>query len=307
MISSTTKGISFMLLSSFSFALMSAAVKLLSDEVSPMETVFWRSFIMVLFTIAVMSIPTKKDKPKQEFKKGGKLMLAFRAIIGGLAMLAGFYNIYTIPLGTAIAFQQSVPIYVVFFSLVFLRECLGIGVIIATIIGFIGIVLISDPKFGGIHPLNIFAGVISGMFSALGFMTLGKLKAYFRSQTVVLAFGATATLIGLIGMFLPLGNFSDFLRPSLKGAVLIIFMGLTGTIAQFLLNMAYRSAPAGIVGPIDYTRILWSLLFGILLGDALPNSYTSIGIALIIISGLMIAMPSLLRDLRAMKFKKDMK
>lgn len=55
-------------------------------------------------------------------------------------------------------------------------------------------------------------------------------------------------------------------------------------------------APAGIVSPIDYSRILWGVVFGVMMGDALPNLITTSGILLIIISGTMIALPVFLRD-----------
>ena len=85
--------------------------------------------------------------------------------------------------------------------------------------------------------------------------------------------------------------------------ILILGLGLSGTLGQYFLNSAYLKAPVGLVAPIDYSRIVFSLLLGLALGDSLPSLAEIIGIALIIISGLLIALPALLRDLNNLKGK----
>ncbi|PAF49536.1 hypothetical protein BKH41_02410 [Helicobacter sp. 12S02232-10] len=297
--SQTSLGIFYMAASSFSFALMNAFVKVLSPQLSPMENIFFRSFVMVIFVLGIFSVSPPNNKGK---KKGGWGKLIFRAVIGGLSMLALFYNIATIPLGTATAFAQSVPIYTVIFSIIFLKERPKIGVIFATIIGFIGVICISNPSVGGLEAKNIFAGIFSGVSAALAFITLRSLRDYFDEKSVVFAFGITMTLIGGVGIFINIPHLSNgWSSPSGLEWIYIVAMGLAGTFGQQFLTRAYMLAPAGIVAPIDYSRIVWGVLLGLFLGDRFPDLMSGIGIILILISGVLIALPVFLRDIKRIK------
>lgn len=312
--SNVTLGAVFMLLSAFFFALMNACVKALTELGMPsMESVFFRSFIMVLiiliiyfYTFYTLKRLEKKGAKieRKTYKKGGYLSLFVRVTMGGLSMLAVFYNISTIPLGTAAAFAQTTPIYAVIMGVIFLKERLSVSIVLATIIGFIGILLISNPDVNGISLVNVFVGIFSGLSMAIAFVTLRGLKEYFSNMFLILAFGVGNSILGILGMFLPIDGVGGFVVPSVKEWWLIALMGGFGTLGQHFLNKAYLNAPVGIVAPIDYTRILFSLLFGLILGDALPNLMTTSGILLIIISGILIVLPSLLDDLRRLRKKR---
>ena len=300
--SNVSAGIFFMLLSSLSFATMNGFAKALSQAVMPaMENVFFRSFTMIIIVLAIYVVNFSANKEKKKLKSGGWGKLCFRVLMGGLAMVAVFYNIATIPLGTATAFAQSVPLYTAVMGMLFLKEKNGISVIIATIIGFVGILLISNPDFNGISFINIAVGIFSGFSMAIAFITLKTLKPYFDNQFLILAFGVGTALLGAIGMLLPLDGIGGFVMPQTWEYWLIIGMGASGTVAQYFLNKAYITAPVGIVAPIDYSRIVFSLFIGIFLGDELPHLMNVLGILLIIISGILIAMPSLLDDIRKIK------
>ena len=294
MYSQTTKGVIAMFLSAFSFSLMNACVKYLQD-LSPMEIIFFRSGVMVLFVAGFWLYHPPKFKDK---KKGGLGKLLFRAITGGLSMLALFYNISTISLGTASAFAQTMPIYAVLFSAILLRERVRFVTILACILGFAGVICICDPSTDSVGISNIIAGIFGGVMMALAFVSIKGLQEHFDESVIVMAFGLTVTLIGGILMFVEIPNFSGFSIPSSKEWIVILALGALGTIGQILVTRAYMLAPAGLISSIDYTRILWGVLFGMMLGDSLPNFVTASGIVLIIVSGAMIALPVFLRDYR---------
>ena len=81
----------------------------------------------------------------------------------------------------------------------------------------------------------------------------------------------------------------EFIMP--KGIVwfYVIAMGVFATISQLLMTKAYGETKAGIVGAVSYTNILFSILVGLMLGDAFPSLMTSFGIALIVFAGIMVA------------------
>lgn len=292
-----TRGIFAMLLSSFLFALMSAEAKILSQSLPAMEVAFFRAFLMVILLIPIL---INKPFKNPTHKSGGWSFLIARAVAGGLSFVALFYNISSIPLGTATAFSQSMPIYIVLLSLLFLKERFSFGVIFATIIGFVGILLICNPSFDGLGAINIIFGIISGLSMAIAFLNLRVLKDYFNAWVAIFSTGVAMSIIALSLSFLNIPPFvSMWAMPQDLEWLHIAFLGLFGTLGQHYLTRAYMLSPAGIVAPIDYMRLVFSVVLGIMLGDALPNLNTSLGIVLIIVSGIGVGLPILFADMRA--------
>ena len=286
-------GMFYMLLGAFFFSLMNTSMKLLADSITINENMFFRGFTMVVFIVLFMFIKKNKNKKHHKNKKGGYKRLIFRAIIGALSLYAMLYNISTISLGTSVAFAQSAPIWTALFAWIILREKLSLGVILSVLVGFIGVILISNPETSNLKIINITLGILSGIFAALAFVSIKSLKGYFDDLTIMLSFGLGASLLGVIGMVLFQDSFSVL---GMKECIYILLVGITGTIGQYFITRAYIFAPAGIVSPIDYTRIIFSLIFGIILGDMFPDIFSIIGMCLIILSGILVAMPMIIKE-----------
>ncbi|RAX57611.1 hypothetical protein CCZ01_05575 [Helicobacter monodelphidis] len=294
-----TSGILYMLTSSFCFALMNAFAKALSQHHIPsMQNVFLRSLVMVFIMVLIYLYQFSSHKPKKQMKKGGVKKLIIRLSMGGFAMLCIFYNIATMPLGIAIAFAQSMPLYAVLMGVLFLGEKLNLMSFVATLVGFVGLLLMSNPNVNELSFVGIIVGILSGVCMAAAFVTLRSLREYFSNEFLVFAFGLSTTFLGFLGLWIPIAGVGGFTMPNMFEWVLILAMGLSGTVAQFFLNKAYMNAPVGVVAPIDYFRIIFSVLLGIALGDALPNLSTILGMGLIIVGGLIIAAPALMSDIK---------
>ena len=111
-------GVKYMLMASFTFAIMGAFAKLASAHMSSLEVVFFRNIAgVILVGIAVLKSPM--------VHKGGKpFLLFFRGFMGFTALLAFFYNIAHIPLGDAMTFSKTSPIFTVIFAWMFFNEML---------------------------------------------------------------------------------------------------------------------------------------------------------------------------------------
>ncbi|TLD83855.1 DMT family transporter [Helicobacter trogontum] len=302
MYKNTMRGILMMFAASIAFSLMNACVKLL-DSLSPMELIFFRHvFTAICIGIWWFFYPPYKIDSKPH-KKGGYFRLLARSLTGGLAMLAMFYNIATISLGTASAFAQTMPIYIVLFTLLFTKEHVRLPIILATMLGFIGVICICDIRTESLGIDNIIAGVINGIMMALAYMSLKDLKEYFSESSIIMGFAMTMVVVGGIFMFIDIPYLSGFVMPNMYEWLGILILGILGTIGQMFLTRAFMLAPAGLISPIDYMRIVWGVLFGIILGDSLPSMMTLTGIALIIVSGILIAMPVFLQDYKKYKSK----
>ena len=279
-----------MLIASFTFAIMGAFAKLASESMSSLEVVFFRNIAGVLIVGAAIL-----KRPMQHV--GGKpFLLFFRGFMGFVALLAFFYNIAHISLGDAMTYSKTSPIFTAIFAWLFLKEKLSIKAWIAVFVGFIGIVFITQPSGFGFSKYD-WLGIFSGVGAALAYTSVRELKQFYDTRAIVLSFMGVGT-IGPVVLFLispyihaPELDFmlGDFVLPHGIVWFYVIAMGLFATLSQVLMTKAYGETKAGIVGAVSYTNILFSILVGLMLGDALPSLMTSLGIILIVFAGIMVA------------------
>ncbi len=285
------RGILFMLLASLSFAVMGGFAKTVSEVLPPVEVTFFRN----VFGVALVGFTIYKSPLKQI---GGKpILLLFRGTMGFVALLAYFYIIAYIPLGEAVTYNKTSPIFVAIFAYLFLNEKLGKGAILAIIIGFTGIVLIAQPQGGTFDKYDIL-GIFSGVGAALAYTSIRELRTYYDTRAIVMSFMGVGTVAPVLLMLSsPHVNppsaldfmFAEFVMPEGIIWLYVVIMGLSATVSQVLMTKAYELTKAGIVGTISYSNIVFALIIGIALGDPIPNFWTFLGISLVISSGLLVA------------------
>jgi len=283
-------GVKYMLVASFTFAIMGAFAKLASLSMSSLEVVFFRNIAgVILVGLAVMKKPM--------VQQGGRpFLLFFRGFMGFTALLAFFYNIAHIPLGDAMTYSKTSPIFTAIFAFLFLHEKLSFKGWGAIFIGFIGIIFITEPSGVGFTKYDLL-GIFSGVGAALAYTSIRELKSYYDTRAIVLSFMLTGTIGPIILFFIspyvqmPELDFllGEFVMPQGIVWFYVIAMGLFATLSQLLMTKAYGETKAGIVGAVSYSNILFSILVGLLLGDALPSLLTTFGIALIVLAGVVVA------------------
>jgi len=281
-----------MLASALISAMNGALTKMLSSDISALEIVFFRNMIGVFLILYTL----KHTPPKLT---GGKIHLLFtRGLFGFLAMILFFYTITTIPLGEAITLNKTSPFFVTLLAYYLLGETLTRRGVFALFIGFIGIVLIAKPFSIAISYEHIL-GVLGGFFAAAAYTTIKKIKDIYDSRVIVLSFVGVGSLLPAL-LFL-LANFITppaslaFLFPlfvvptTLYIWGLILFMAIISTLSQWFLTKAYSSSKLSIIGVIGYTNIPFAIGFGYLLGDSFPDNITFLGIALIVLGGVVVS------------------
>jgi drug/metabolite transporter (DMT)-like permease len=283
-------GVKYMLIASLLFAAMGAFAKLTSQSMSSLEVVFFRNIFGVAFIgMSILKTPL--------LQQGGRpFLLFFRGLMGFVALLAFFYNIAHIPLGDAMTFSKTSPIFTALFAYFLLSEKLTTRGWIGIFIGFIGIVFITKPTGLTFSKTDLLV-IFSGVGAALAYTSVRELRTYYDTRAIVLSFMSVGTLgplillllseyISIDGLDFMLGT---FVMPEGITWVYVIGMGLFATFAQLYMTKAYGASKAGIVGAVSYTNILFSIFIGMMLGDAFPDLWTSIGITLIVVAGLMAA------------------
>lgn len=288
-ISSLDKGILYMLFASFLFAIMGAFAKELSQSMSSLEVVFFRNiFGVVLIGTMVIKSPL--------VQKGGRpFLLFFRGLMGFFALLAFFYNIAYISLADAMTFSKTSPIFTAFFAYLFLKEKMSVYGWIALFIGFVGIVLITQPV-GLVFEKTDILGIFSGIGAALAYTSVRELRNYYDTRAIVLSFMSVGTLGPLVLLMLEPFiyvqeldfMFAKFTMPVGMDWIYIMGLGLFATMAQMYMTKAYANTQAGIVGAVSYSNIVFAIGLGLMMGDALPNLSTSLGILAIFIAGILV-------------------
>lgn len=283
-------GIKYMIFASFLFACMGAFAKELSDSMSSLEVVFFRNVFGVL--LILLSIYRKPL-----VQKGGKpWLLIFRGLAGFTALLMFFYNIANIPLGEAMTFSRTSTIFTAIFAYIFVKEKIGFKGWLGVFIGFIGILFIT--KFDGSSlDKTDWLGILCGVGAALAYTSIRELRKFYDGRTIVLSFMGIGTIGPIILMIISEFYinekldfvFAKFVMPKPEDWIFIVLLGTVATFAQIYMTKAYSVAKAGIIGTISYANIAFSIIIGLLLGDAFPDIWIILGIMLIVFSGVLVS------------------
>jgi len=285
------RGILFMLLASLSFAFMGGFAKVISQVLPPVEVTFFRNIFGVLLVgLSIYKVPLKQQ--------GGKfLLLIFRGSMGFAALLAYFYIMAHIPLGEAVTYNKTSPIFVAIFAFIFLGEKLSPWAFLAIILGFIGIVLVAQPQGGSFDKYDLL-GLFSGIGAALAYTSIRELRKFYDTRAIVMSFMGVGTIAPLLLMLVtPYVNpstefdwmFAEFVMPKGIEWGYVTAVGIFATLSQLLMTKAYELTKAGIVGTISYSNIVFAVIIGVILGDPIPNVWTILGIILVILSGLLVS------------------
>jgi drug/metabolite transporter (DMT)-like permease len=285
------KGIFYMLLAALGFSLMGGSAKALKESFTAGQLVFYRNAVGLIFLLPGLFL----FPPVQ---KGGKpLRLAFRGLMGTLALYTLLYCILHLPLGTAMSYNLTSALFIAIFSFFLFKEYHGKRVLFAVMLGFAGMLLIYKPVMHFSWYYHI-AGLLSGIFSAFAYLTVGRLAAYYDPRIIVLSFLVGGVLLPSVSLLIHYSSGAvadglfiiDWKWPSGLEWFWVLFMGIAALFGQYFVTKAYGSDKAGIVSVFGYANIIYSVFIGMLLGDAFPDLMSWAGIFCIITSGVIISL-----------------
>jgi len=224
----------------------------------------------------------------------------YRGILGFMAYTSFYVALGFMPLAQAAALFYTGPIFISLLSVPFLGEKLGAHRIGAVIAGFIGVLIILRPDTGNFDWI-----VILPLFCALCYaisMIIIR-KASVRESSAAVAFYTHVSFMTLSLVFSGLGW--SFLQtipsegpvaallgpwgaPTQDQWVVIFSIAIAGVAGHVLIATAYRSAPASVIAPFDYTYLIWAPILAFVVFMEVPAPSTLLGIGLIAGSGLYI-------------------
>jgi len=272
---------SWMLVAAALFAIMGVLVKYASAHFSSPELVFYRS-IFGLVTIW-LGIVWQTRQWLAPLVTAHAVTHFWRGLAGFVALVLFFYALGRVPLATAVTLNYTAPLFLAVLSVVWLREQHGRGLLLAVLLGFVGIVLLLRPQWQPDTWLPALAGLVSGMLAAVAYVNIKRLcKLNEPEWRVVFYFTLLSTLGG--GMWMLLAGFK---RPEFADLPVLIGIGISATLAQLALTRAYHRGRTLTVGALAYSTVVFSALYGVLLFDEQLPPIAWLGMALIVAAGIL--------------------
>ena len=276
MLSKNQLGFLYMFLSIIGFSLMDVIVKWSVDY--PIgQILFFRGFFGIIFYFFI--IPRDRLHNFYQTKRPG--LHSLRCIAGLIAIVAIFIALRKLPLATVVSISFAAPIFTTIFSIFLLSEKVGIYRWLAVLVGFIGILVITEP---GISELNIY--YIFPIIFCLGLsyvaITLRQLSSTEPVWLISLFFSIAITLLSFLTI--PFG----WVMPSLNHFVILSFIGIFGGVSNLWLSQSYKYSEVSLVTPLKYLTLVFAIIFGYFIWGEIPTFKTLIGAFLVIISTLII-------------------
>ncbi len=266
-----TKGILYIIISAFFFALMGLFVKL-SGDLPIIQKSFFRNAVAMIFSFVVITKNRDWELPK------GKniLYILIRAVAGTLGILCNFYAVSKINLADASMLNKLSPFFAVVFSIFILKEKANWKQFLAVTLAFVGALFVMKPSFSfdGIPGL---LGFLGGLAAGLAYTYVRKLTTNgFKGSLVVFYFSMFSCVVTLPWLIF------DFTPMSPIQWLYLILAGLSASGGQFFITSAYAKAPAKEISVYDYSQIIFTTLLSLLVFGELPDILSFVGYAIII-------------------------
>ena len=268
-ISDRNKGIMFIILSAFGFAVMSAFIKLSGDLPSFQKT-FFRNLVSCIIAFLLIL------KHKESFfgKKENQKILILRSIFGTLGIILNYYAIDKLVLSDANMLNKLSPFFVIIFCAIFLKEKIKPNQAIAVGVAFVGALFIIKPSFN-FDMIPSTAGIMGAIFAAAAYTCLRVLGSKEKFYTVVFYFSLFSTI-----SILPF-TIVVYKSMTITQLIYLILAGVFASIGQFGITLAYKYAPAKEISIFDYSNIIFSAIISIVLFSAIPDIFSIIGYIII--------------------------
>jgi len=270
--SQTIKAVMFMSGAIVSFSAMAVAGRAISFELDTFEIMMYRSIV----GICVVLILGRMFGTLGQITKRNLGTHFIRNISHFAGQNLWFYAITVVPLAQVFALEFTSPLWVLLLSPLLLNERWTQMRLLAGVMGFVGILIVTRPTG---QSLNI--GVIAAALSAIGFAGSAIFtKRLTRTETI------TCILFYLTVMQLAFGVIcagydGDIAMPSLDTLPWLVLIGFAGLLAHFCLTTALSLAPATVVMPVDFIRLPVIAMVGMLVYAEAIDMWVFIGAAII--------------------------
>ena len=271
------KGIRFLIGSGLAFSLMSVCVKAIGGRIPISELVFARATISIIITRFFLY--------KNKINPWGyqKRLLIIRGLLGTVALFCIFKALTILPIATATVIQYIYPTFTVISAYIILKEFISRRIVYSIIIGWIGILLVSQPEFTtNINVQETILAIIIAIFGALmtslAYICVRKLSS--REHPLVIIYYFPLVSIPLSIPFV----INDFVLPTGTDWFWIIGIGIFTQIGQLFITKGLTLLPAGQATSLNYSQVIFASIWGVLIFQEAITSSVYVGGICVLIS-----------------------
>ncbi len=277
-----TKGIIYIIISAFFFALMGLFVKL-SGDVPIIQKSFFRNAVAMIFSFFVIT----KNKSWAIPRGKNITYILIRSIAGTLGIFCNFYAVSNMNLADASMLNKLSPFFAVVLSIFVLKEKPTWKQIFAVALAFFGAMFVMKPTFS-FDGLPGLLGFLGGLGAGIAYTYVRKLSQNnFKGPLIVFYFSAFSCIVTLPWMIF---NYSPM---SATQWLYLILAGLSASGGQFFITAAYSYAPAKEISVYDYSQIIFTTLLSLIVFGDLPDALSFIGYGIIVSAAIFNAWNSL--------------
>lgn len=269
-------GIGLMCAALFCFACLDTCAKWLGRSMDPLQVTWVRYAVSVVIVSAVLNPWSRPGL----LKTRKPWLQAIRSLLLLISTALNFIALQYLQLAETISIVFITPMLVALLAVPILGERVGPRRLIAIAVGFLGVLVITRPGLGGLHPAVIL--VVAGCFAYAFYSLLTRLLAAHDSSETTMFYSGIAGVI----VMTPVLPFVWSMPSGWFVWVVMVLVGGFGALGHWFIIEAHRRAPAGILAPFIYSQIIWMTLSGWLVFDQWPDRWTFIGGTIVIASGL---------------------
>mgnify|MGYP001197585344 FL=1 len=276
MLSKNQLGFLYMFLSVCAFSAMDIIVKW-SENYPVGQVLFFRGscgLIPLLFLIP-------KERFFNFYKTDRPFLHLKRCIAGLIAIVAIFIALRKLPLATVVSITFAAPIFTTIMSIFLLNEKVGLYRWLAVIVGFIGILIISEPGFNSLNLYYVYPIIFC---VGLSYVAIAIKQLSSTEPVWLISFYFSLSIMILSLFSIPQG----WLLPSIKDLFLLSLLGILGGLANLWLTQSYKFSDVSLVTPLKYLALVFAIIFGYIIWDEIPTFKTLIGSSLVIVSSIII-------------------
>ena len=265
-----------MFISVCAFSIMDVIVKW--SEAYPVgQVLFFRGFcgiIPILFIIP-------KERYLDFYKTDRAILHLMRCLAGLVALISIFIALRNLPLATVVSITFAAPIFTTIFSIFLLNEKVGFYRWMAVLVGFVGIIVISEPGFSSLNFYYIYPIIFCLGLSYVA-ITIRKLSATEPVWLISLFFSFSIMILSFFTFY------QDWIMPSFTDLFLLAMIGILGGLANLWLSQSYKFSEVSLVTPLKYLALVFAIIFGYFIWNEVPSNKTLMGSLMVILSSLII-------------------
>jgi drug/metabolite transporter (DMT)-like permease len=276
-----TRGIGYMAAAVFVFSIMDALMKRLSSHYGPLQVGCLRSISSLLFLL----LPIAWRRSWEDLRPKNPAMLGLRAVLG-ITMLGSFvFAVHRLSMAQTYSLCLAAPLLMTALSVPIQGERVTGQRWLAIAVGFGGVLVILRPwGDSGFSMIAAAAAALATIAYSLNALTLRSLGRGNSSMSLVFWY---LLLVSIGSGLLSLGDW----RPIQSGDWgWLIGVGLSGALGQIWITSAFRRAPPSVVGPFEYTSILWAFAIDWTFWSVAPSLGLVVGAAIVIASGIFVVL-----------------